>query len=125
MIRFESSQSGARMEDFLDRCIHINPRGKIDRLAQRGVDALERLTPRDTGETAQLWSYEVLQNGSEITIWWKNDHIVNGFNVAIGLQYGHGTNGGGYIAGQDFINPALRDIFDEIGNAVWEEVQKL
>lgn len=125
MIRFQESRSGARMEDFLDRVIHLNPRNKIDRLAQKGVDALEAATPRRSGKTAQSWKYVVLQNGSEITIWWTNDHIVDGFKVAIGLQYGHASKGGGYISGEDYINPALKRVFDEIGNAVWEEVQKL
>lgn len=125
MIRFESSGSTKRTEDFLDGIIHLNPRDKIERLAREGVAALQAATPRDSGLTAASWHYEILQNGSEITIWWTNTHIQDGFKVAIGLQYGHGTGNGGYIAGRDYINPALKPVFDKIGNAVWEEVQRL
>lgn len=110
---------------FLDGVIHLNPRSKIERLAQRGVDALRASTPRDSGLTADSWGYEIRQNGSEISIWWTNTHIENGFKVAIGLQYGHGTGNGGYVAGREYINSALHPVFDEIANAVWEEVQRL
>lgn len=125
MIGFELSGSTARIEAFLDGCIDLEPIVQIRRLAQQGVDALRSVTPEDTGLTAASWNYEIVQNGSEITIWWTNDNIHNGFKVAIGLQYGHGTGTGGYVEGQDYINPALKPVFDEIGNAVWEEVQKL
>lgn len=125
MIGFEISGSFKRVEDFLDRVMHIDPQTKIEQLAQSGVDVLVASTPRDSGLTAESWDYEIIQNGSEITIWWTNNHIVNGFPVAIGLQYGHGTGTGGFVQGQDYINPALRPIFEKIGNAVWEEVQRL
>lgn len=124
MIRVIVEGSTAKTEAFLDRMIHFNPRAKIEAQAQRGVDALRSVTPRDSGATADQWRYEILQNGSSITIWWINDHNVNGFNVAVGLQYGHGTGQGGYIQGIDYINPALRPVFDDIAGKVWEEVQR-
>lgn len=58
------------------------------------------------------------------TIWWLNTNVNSGFNVAIGLQYGHGTGSGAWVAGRDYINPALKPIFDEIADAVWKEVQR-
>lgn len=124
MIKVTVSGSTARTEAFLDRMAHLNPRAKIEQLAQRGVDALRAVTPRESGITADSWRYEIRQNGSNVTIWWLNDHVVDGFNVAIGLQYGHGTGSGGYIQGYDYINPALRPIFDEIAGRVWEEVRR-
>jgi hypothetical protein len=99
---------------------------KFHRLAQRGVRELAQATPRDSGITADSWGYEIRQNGSQIEIWWTNDNIVDGsYNVAIGIQYGHGTGTGAYVEGEDYINPTLKPIFDEISNAVWEEVQRL
>lgn len=38
------------------------------------------------------------------------------------LQYGHGTRGGGYVAGRDYINPAIKPIFDELADEAWEEI---
>jgi hypothetical protein len=93
-------------------------------LAQRGVDALRAATPRDSGATANAWGYEIVNTGSSITIWWINSNNINGFPVAIGLQYGHGTGTGGWVQGYDYINPALKAIFDEIAESVWREVTR-
>lgn len=38
------------------------------------------------------------------------------------LQYGYSTGTGGYVAGRDYINPAMKPIFDEIEQAVWKVV---
>jgi hypothetical protein len=98
--------------------------GGLEPLAQQGVEALRSMTPRDTGATADAWSYEIERKGQEVTLWWLNSNVQNRFHVAIGLQYGHGTGTGGWIEGYDYINPTLRPIFDGIANAVWKEVQK-
>jgi len=42
--------------------------------------------------------------------------------VVILLQYGHGTGTGGYVRGRDFINPAIKPVFDKIANDVWKAV---
>lgn len=90
--------------------------------AQRGVRALSAATPRDSSRAAQSWAAEVTRTATATTITWTNSDIENGFPVVIMLQYGHGTGTGGYVQGQDFINPALRPIFDEIAQSVWKAV---
>ena len=40
------------------------------------------------------------------------------------LQTGHGTGTGGYVTGIDYINPALRPIFDKLADDAWAEVVK-
>lgn len=86
----------------------------LDAAGSKGVNALSKATPVASGRTAGSWSYEVKRKGKSAEIVWKNDHIENGFNVAVGLQYGHGTRNGGYVRGIDYINPALRPIFEQI-----------
>ena len=76
-----------------------------------GVAALASATPKDSGLTAASWDYEITHNGKETTIAFTNSNISNGVNIAIILQYGHGTKGGGYVAGRDYINPAIQPIF--------------
>ena len=39
------------------------------------------------------------------------------------LQYGHATKNGTWIKGVDYINPALKPVFDKISNNMWEEVK--
>ena len=123
MIRISSGGSTSKLEAFLDKMIHGDIYSNIEAHAERGVRALQAATPRESGLTAESWTYEIDISGGKTTIWWINTHTVNGFNVAIGLQYGHGTGTGGWVQGYDFINPALRPIFDDIANGVWKEVQ--
>lgn len=123
MISFSASGNTNRTDAFLDAMISGRPFRRLDSLAQRGVDALAAATPRDSGLTASSWTYEITETAGAVTIYWNNTNVINGFHVAIGLQYGHGTGTGGWVEGYDYINPALRPIFDEIANSMWREVQ--
>lgn len=109
---------------FLNRILRGDIYPNLDSYAQRGVDALQSATPLESGLTAESWTYEIEESKGQITIWWLNTNVVNGFHVAIGLQYGHGTGQGGWVQGYDYINPALKEIFDKIADDVWMEVKK-
>jgi hypothetical protein len=54
-----------------------------------------------------------------------NTDIENGFPVAVMLQYGYATGTGGYVQGRDYINPAIKPIFDAISDKVWQAVTTL
>ena len=86
-----------------------------------GVDALRDATPKDSGKTAECWSYEVISASDSVRLIWKNSNINKGVPIAIILFYGHGTRNGGYVQGRDYINPALQPIFDEIASNAWKE----
>lgn len=124
MISFTTGGSTSRTEDFLNRIMRGDLYSNLEPYAQRGVQALQGATPADSGLTASLWGFEIVKEGGNVTIWWKNTNVINGFNVAIGLQYGHATGTGGWVEGYDYINPVLRPIFDEIADGVWKEVQR-
>lgn len=94
----------------------------LDAAGRRGVEALSAATPYDTGKTSQSWTYEINIGNASTTLTWINTNTVNGVNIAIILQYGHGTGTGGYVAGKDYINPTIKPIFDDIANSVWREV---
>lgn len=94
----------------------------LEKYAQEGVDALKNATPIDTGKTADSWRYEIQDKNGYTSISWINDNVNDGVPIAIILQYGHGTGTGGYVEGIDYINPALRPIFDKISRDVWNEV---
>lgn len=98
----------------------------LDRAGQKGVLALSSATPKDSGLTASSWDYNIITSHDETTIEWINTNLASGwFNVAIALQYGHGTGSGGYVKGYDYINPAIKPVFDNISQIVWEEVKSL
>jgi len=96
----------------------------VEAIAEEGVQRLAAATPQDSGATASAWSYEIVEEGGKHTIWFTNSSVNEGFNIAVGLQYGHGTNGGGWVGGIDYINPALKPIFDKMADQVWKEVAK-
>lgn len=97
-------------------------RRAVEPYAQRGVQALAAATPKDSGLAADSWSYKIEVSNNRVTITWLNDDTEDGFPVAIMLQYGHGTRTGGYVQGRDYINPAMKPIFDQISEAVRKEV---
>ena len=91
----------------------------------RGVAALASMTPKDTGLTANSWYYEIEKGNGTASIVFYNSNVHRGIPIAIILQYGHATGGGGWVEGRDYINPALRPIFDGIAEQAWREVTKL
>ena len=94
----------------------------LDKYGKRGVELLASSTPVDTGKTASSWRYEIHQSDDRYTVEFFNDNVQNGINIAIILQYGHGTRNGGYVRGSDYINPAIQTAFDEMADALWKEV---
>jgi hypothetical protein len=97
----------------------------LNKYGSIGVNALSNATPVDTGLAAGSWSYTVKQSGSYFSMRWHNSDNENGFPVAVMLQYGHGTGTGGYVEGRDYINPAMRPIFDQMVADIVREVSKL
>lgn len=126
MISILSKNKGfSKTEKFLKKSIGRNYRSVLEKYGRKGVEALSLATPKNTGVTAASWSYEIVQSGSRISVVWKNSNIQNGINIALILQYGHGTGGGGWVEGTDYINPALKPIFKELADAAWNEVTKI
>lgn len=97
---------------------------KLHQYGLVGSAALAANTPMRSGKTASSWSYEIHNNGEGVEIVWTNSNTNKGLNIAILIQYGHGTRNGGYVQGRDFINPAIRPVFDAIAEDIWKEVTK-
>lgn len=111
-----------KLERFLNNITKRKYLNILDKYGQMGVDALSSATPVRTGLTARSWQYEIVRRKTTTSIVWTNSNIQNGVPIAIILQYGHGTRNGGYVSGRDYINPALRPVFDDLANQVWLEV---
>ena len=125
-VSFRHSGSFDKMESFLTNAQKLRLRRNLEPLAQKGVEALARATPSESGLAAQSWGYEIKEWGnSYIGIRWTNDNVEGGFPVVIMLQYGYATGTGGYVQGRDFINPAIKPIFDEIADEIWKVVTSL
>lgn len=124
-ITFRHKGDFSKTEKFFNSLLKLDYLNVLERYGQAGVAALASATPKDSGLTAASWDYEITHNGKETTIVFTNSNISNGVNIAIILQYGHGTRNGGYVAGRDYINPAIQPIFDKIANEAWREVTNL
>lgn len=120
----ESTGSFKNLETFLQRMLRQEMFKSLAQYGDEGVRALASATPKDTANTASQWYYEIKDTKGTYSITWSNRNVVDGVPVVILLQYGHGTGTGGYVKGQDFINPAIQPIFDKISQAVWKEVTK-
>ena len=94
----------------------------FDKYGEEGVKALSEATPVDSGETAAAWRYEISEDNGGMTISFHNDHVNKDVNIALILQYGHGTGTGGWVEGRDYINPVIQPLFDEMAERLWKEV---
>ena len=124
MIKFVHKGSFKNTEAFLNRNKKMDVYKILTSYAEQGVETLRENTPKDSGETADSWSYEIVESARGYRIYWRNSHVNKGIPIAILIQYGHGTGTGGYVQGRDFINPAIQLIFDKIADEAWKEVTK-
>lgn len=122
MIRLTSKGNYESTMNSLKRLSRANPYSNLDRFGKAGVGALSRATPVDTGLTADSWKYRIIKDAKRPGIEWYNTNVKDNVSVAILIQYGHGTGTGGYIQGKDYINPAMRPVFDQIVASFWKEV---
>lgn len=125
MIRFRQKGDFSKLTRFLERARNVVHVGDLDKYGREGVAALASATPVESGLTASSWSYEISRSNGVVAIRFYNSNIQNGVPIAIILQYGHGTGTGGWVEGRDYINPAVRPLFDKIANNAWKEVTKL
>lgn len=122
MIRIKTTGSFKKTDAFLRRISSRDIYRTLESGAREGVSALAQATPEDSGLASDSWDYVIERSGKGVTIKWTNTDVENGFPVAIMLQLGYGTGTGGYVQGRDYINPAMKPIFDKISADVWKAV---
>lgn len=126
MIGIKSSGNFDKTKRFLNEVSDtrklINRKTAIKALAEEGLDRLKEATPKRTGLTADSWSYEITSQNGKTSITFNNSNVVKGVNIAIILDYGHGTGNGGYVKGLEYIDPAIRPIFDKMSADMWKAV---
>lgn len=125
MIRLRSKGDFKKADKYFRNLMKASRVEILEKYGNKGVAALSSATPVESGLTASSWSYRIERSGSRVAIYFTNSNINKGVNIAIILQYGHGTGTGGWVEGRDYINPAIQPIFDELAEAAWREVTKL
>ena len=116
-------KSDGTTNKFLESLLSRKYLDGLESIAAEGVAALASATPKRSGKTAASWSYSVKKTRTGAAIEWTNSNVNNGVPIAVILQYGHGTGTGGYVAGYDYINPAMKSIFDKLAEKAWKVVK--
>jgi hypothetical protein len=106
---------------FLEKLDKFDARKTLDLYGRLGVGALSAATPVDTGDTANKWSYKITGNRERYKLIWTNSEVAGSAPLVLMLQYGHATKSGYFLSGRDFINPALRPIYDALNKSLLEE----
>lgn len=122
IIKFTHSGDFSKSEKFFNKMKANTFWKNLNSICQKGVQKLKQATPKDTGLTAASWDYNINVTRSSCSIYFTNDNMAGNIPVVILIQYGHGTKGGAYVQGRDFINPAMRSIFDDMATVIWREV---
>lgn len=122
MITVSSPGSFQKTEKFLSQMSKGDFFNFLEHYGAVGVDALSSATPVESGLTAHSWTYEVVKKPGQYSIVWHNTNVNDGLPIAILIQYGHGTGTGGWVEGRDYINPAIRPIFDQMADELWRQV---
>lgn len=125
MISFRQKGDFSKLTTFLEKAKGVVRMSNLDRFGREGVSALASATPVDSGATADSWHYEITNNDGVAKITFFNSNIQDGVSIAIIIQYGHGTQNGAWVQGQDYINPAIRPVFDSMVTSLWKEVTNL
>ena len=110
--------------NFLNRILSRSYMTKLEKYGEMGVNALAAATPRRTGKTAASWGYEIEVDDKTTKLIWTNSNVSDGVNVVLLIRYGHGTGTGGYVQGIDFIEPAMRPLFQGFADDIWKEVMR-
>lgn len=122
MIEFRQKGDFSKLTHYLTRVKDSTQKINLDEYGKKGVEALASATPVDSGLTASSWYYQIVRKKDRMTIEFCNSNLQNGVPIAIILQYGHATGTGGWVEGRDYINPALRPLFDSLADSAWKEV---
>lgn len=122
MISFVQKGDFKKLNSFLERAKEKIKIGNLDRYGREGLNALEEYTPIDSGLTSKSWYYRIERTDDNVSVVFNNSNINKGVPIAIILQYGHGTNNGGWVQGRDYINPAIQPVFDRLAEEAWKEV---
>lgn len=121
----EMKYTGAKIiDEQLRKWQKLKVREEMEIIGKEGVEALSIATPKRTGKTAASWEYEIRENQNTgwLQLVWYNTNFNKNISIAWMIQYGHGTARGGYVRGVDYINPALKPLFDEFGKRIMGKV---
>lgn len=125
MLKIKTKGNWDRTDKFFKKSVRITKIEDITTLAERCIERLKEATPKDSGLTAQSWSYEIINDPGKKTLYITNSNIQNGVKIALLLEFGHATTGGTWVEGQNFIGPITQKEYNKILSETWKELKRL
>lgn len=127
LTELSSTGNTKNLDSFFKRVGESNFLDILNKYGKRGVELLSQRTPVDTGKTASSWYYTIVKTRAGYKLYWNNSSETDSAKpipIVILIQYGHATRNGGYVAPNDFINPATQEVYDELVNEIRKELEK-
>ena len=124
MITVKQQGKFSKTNSFLKLASSKSYKNSLNLYGARGVSALAKATPKLSGDASGGWYFVITESTQALTITWLNNVAAGTAPLVILLQYGHGTRQGAYVKGVDFINPAMKRIFDTIANEAWKTLSQ-
>lgn len=123
LITVKTGKNWKDTNDWLNKLESLKIRNALEEYAETGLQLLRDNTPVDTGLTRDSWSYEIKEENGKVSLSYSNSNRDDYENsIVLLLVYGHPTRNGGYVIANDFVTPSVTDVFDNIVNKIWEEV---
>lgn len=125
MIKVKSKGDWDRTEKFFKKSIKITKINDLTTFAEKCVEKLKAVTPKDSGITADSWGYTISKTKYKNTLSLINTNIQNGTKIVLLLEFGHATVDGRWVEGKNFIGPVTQEVYNEILNDAWKELKRL
>ena len=125
-IGISTSGSFKNITSWLTNAQHKSPNKVLKSLGNEGVRALSEFTPiGETGQTSMGWSFVISKTSKQYELAFINiAHPGESVNIAKIIRLGHGTGTGGYVPPNDYITPALSNIYKTAGDRIAKEMFK-
>lgn len=104
------------------KVVHIDD-AKLKKIAEETVEKLKLVSPYES--IAVGWSYEIKRDSIGLTLYFNNSYVENGANIALIVDIGHGTRGGKWVSGKNYIKEPIEEAYNKILNETWEELKSL
>lgn len=125
MVSIRNKGNFEKLDTYLNKSLRLTKFREVEQIAETCIAKLVEVTPKDTGLTSRSWYYVIERSKNSVKLNIYNKNIQNGINVALLLEYGHGTRNGGWIEGGHFIEPVVFESYQKILNDTWKEMERL
>ena len=123
MISIRHKGNFSNTEKFFNYVLRRDYLNVIAEYGELGVAVLRNATPVTSGGVANAWNFVIKEEKGLITLSFINNKENDGMNIVIALIYGHATGNGGYVKGENFVDPAIRPVFRDMAKNLWKEVR--